>query len=272
MEAADVLLGNATGAFHWTGPAPQFHIGANGPDDPVLRVMRFLAEASVSSVAPRSPDSDTELSTDQWKIPTVVPDDDTFPYATPSSPATLPAVLKSPSGQQLTIDHWGDTTRRDAVKFWAGSRGKPGAALTLDALDLVRSQLTTASTNPFAVSAPQSNGFRLDWRRDCIPIDVGFSPNRHAAVIMLGYPIVEVMAALGLTHGRPHRQERLKYRYAVVGTDDPAGELTPINFHRVALGGTPLPFSQRFFEMQLGWPGKPGQARCILDVTEEIPK
>jgi CRISPR-associated protein Csx14 len=39
-------------------------------------------------------------------------------------------------------------------------------------------------------------------------------------------------------------------------------------FHRVALGTAPLPFRQKVFQMNLGWPGKENQARCITTVEE----
>lgn len=269
MEAADVLLGSAHGAFDWLDGGPSFHLSAGGTDDPVRRVMAFLAEARVSSVAPLPAVDDAELSTAKWQVPTITGADDTFPFSRPASPATLPARLEALSGEHLTIDHWGDSTRRDSVKFWAGSGGYPGAGLVRDALELVRDQLSESHVDPFMLSAPQSSGFRLDWRRDYVPVDVGFSPNLHTAVVMVGYPLVDLLATFGLAHARPHRLQKLRYRYAALGISTPNDELIPIGLHRVALGGAVLPFSQRFFGMQLGWPGKPDQARCILDVTEE---
>ena len=87
---------------------------------------------------------------------------------------------------------------------------------------------------------------------------------------MIGYPIVEILAAIGLSHARPRRAERtkLEYRYGVLGTDAHGTLYDPI-FLRAALGGTELGFPCRRFHMQLGWPGKEGQARCITNVTEE---
>ena len=123
---------------------------------------------------------------------------------------------------------------------------------------------------PFSLAAEQSSSFRFDWRRDYVPIDAGFSPNAHNDITMQGYPVVEVMAAIGLTHARPLRRDKLNYTYGlagVFGTDlyDPI-------FLRAALGAQRAPFAGmpfRRFHMQLNWPGQEGQARCITNVIEE---
>jgi CRISPR-associated protein Csx14 len=148
-----------------------------------------------------------------------------------------------------------------------GAKGYPGAALARDALDLVREGLRTAGTAIFDLAAPQTSSFRFDWRRDYVPLGAGFSPNRHKTTItMLGYPAVELLAAIGLQNARParpDRRDRLTYRYAVAGVCLPAMLL------RAALGAAEFPFPRRVFRMQLDWPGQEGQARCITDVIEE---
>jgi CRISPR-associated protein Csx14 len=87
---------------------------------------------------------------------------------------------------------------------------------------------------------------------------------------MAGFPIVELMAAIGLTYARPKRTERnkLEYRYSVLGTTDPETLYDPILL-RAALGGAELGLPHRDFVMQLGWPGQENQARCITNVIEE---
>jgi CRISPR-associated protein Csx14 len=168
----------------------------------------------------------------------------------------------------VVVDHWADGAREDAMKFWAGAGGYPGVALARDALDLLPDDPATLRPDPFAFSAPQSSSFRFDWRRDYVPLDAGFSPNRHGAVTMVGYPVVELLAAIGLRHARPHRETRLSYRYAAWGMH------LPMPLARAALGctdpifpGLPL----RRFHMALGWPGQEGQAKCIIRVDEETP-
>jgi len=266
LEAADILLGEAEGGFDWSNEADtRFHLRAAGDESPVAAVLEFLAAAEVKAVAPH----DSENRTEKWKVPTMpLAKGAPFPFPDPASPATLPALLKA-KGKTITLDYWGDATRRDNVKFWAGSAGYPGVGLARDALDLVRERITEATDDPFNLSALQSSSFRFDWRRDYIPLDAGFSPNDHGNVRMVGYPLVELLAAIGLSHARPAREKKLKYRYGVIAAPNPDESLIPPVFMRAALGGARLPFPQRVFRMDLGWPGQENQARCILDVTEE---
>jgi CRISPR-associated protein Csx14 len=265
LEAADALLGEAEGGFDWSDEADvRFVLRVDGEGNPFEAVLRFLAEARLSSVAPAG----SRLATDKWNVPTeILSATEPFPFPIPPSPATLPVRLAT-NDATLVIDHWGDATDRDNVKFWAGSGGYPGAALARDALDLVRSRMNDAVNDPFALSTPQSSSFRFDWRRDYIPMDVGFSPNEHGSLTMVGYPLVEILAAVGLTDARPKRVSKLEYCYSTIAPADGSGLIQPILL-RSALGCTALPFPQRFFRMRLGWPGQEGQARCINDVVEE---
>lgn len=188
------------------------------------------------------------------------------------SPAALPIVLAD-GGLEIPIEHWSDGPHsgRDNMKFWGGAGGYPGAALARDALQVVHSlgdnALATAAMDPFSVSAPQSSSFRFDWRRDYIPLDAGFSPNAHGAVRMVGYPVVEILAAIGLQNARPSRSQphdKLTYRYGVSNAD------LPTVLARAVLGAHGLGFHIRVFSMRLGWPNQEGQARCIIDAQEEF--
>lgn len=155
------------------------------------------------------------------------------------------------------------------MKFWAGAGGYPGAALTRDALALIKSMPAEIAEDPLNAPARQSSSFRFDWRRDYVPLDIGFSLNAHSGdrFCTIGYPVVELLAAIGLTHARPKRITKLEYHYGIVSASDGGQLLAPV-FHRVALGIAPLPFQRRAFKMNLGWPGKEGQARCITTVEE----
>jgi CRISPR-associated protein Csb3 len=260
MEATEVLLGGAEGGFDWSNLGDlRFVLRAPGEVDPVKHVLEFLAGARVSSIAPLA----SELDTAKWQVPTAASPCEAFPFPEPDSPATLPALFEDARGRCLTIEHWGDTTRRDTVKFWAGSGGYPGAALARDALGLVRADLAAEGAAVFDLAAPQSSSFRFDWRRDYVPLEVGFSPNSHPGMTMVGFPAVELLAAIGLQHARPAGLDRLSYRYAALGVCAPPALL------RAALGATSLPFPRRVFRMRLDWPGQEGRARCISDVTEE---
>ena len=273
LELADKFLGNAQGAFDWSdGSDIRFRVRASGDKCPVSSAIEFFRGATVNSI---SPSRDT-LSTDGWNVATTQLDSnkDAFPFPTPHSPATLPVRLTS-GDRQIEILHWGDdfpTSGRDNVKFWAGAGGYPGAALAQDALALIKVMPAEIAADPLNAPARQSSSFRFDWRRDYVPLDIGFSLNAHSGdrFCTIGYPIVEMLAAIGLTHARPQRVSRfnkLEYHYGVVSTGDRKELLDPI-FHRAALGIAPLPFPRRVFQMNLGWPGKEGQARCITTVEE----
>lgn len=254
LEAAEVLCGRAHGGFE----DARFHLAAAGDTDPVGAVLAFLRDAEVRAVSP-----DPALTTDKWRVPTTVDASGAYPVAPPPSPATLVAEFRR-GPDRIRIASWGDTTRCDPVKFWGGAGGYPGVALLRDACALARPRIAAFTGDPFALGAPMSSSFRFDWRRDYVPLDTGFSPNAHASMCPEGFPLVEILAAIGLSHARPRRLRPLRYRYGVLLRTD----LRPA-LHRAALGATPLPFPSRTFRMHLGWPGRPGQARCITDVVEE---
>ena len=270
VEAADVLLGDAAGAFGWDSAGAHFTVSAHGDEDPLRRVLGYIDEAEVKTLVPSGSDNVGAWKSSWGRSPDEVPRG-VFPVPDPTSPATLPAVLYDRGGQEIVIDYWGDGSCRDNVKFFAGAGGYPGSALLRDATELVRGKTMQHASAPFAFSATQESSFRFDWRRDYVPIDAGFSPNRHRSISMRGFPLVEVLAAIGVTHARPKRTSKLEYRYGAPGGDDP---LDPI-FLRASLGGAaepPVPVPYRRFVMHLDWPGKEGQARCITHVTESHPE
>lgn len=272
VEAAEILLGDAAGAFDWTHPSDvRFWLRARGDGSPVREVLRFFNRASARAEAPSRSGSVEEWKASWGPTPTMVDRALGYPFPDPSSPATLRCVLAD-DAHRIEIDHWGDATERDNVKFWAGAGGYPGASLAADALALVRGRCAEAASDPFALSAPQSSSFRLDWRRDYIPLDAGFSLNKHGDIQTVGFPLVELLAAVGLTHARPARPERrnkLVYEYAALGRSVGESSWFAPLLLRAGLGGAPLPFARRRFRMLLDWPGQEGQARSITTVTEE---
>ena len=267
MEAADILIGDAAGIFDWSNGAGDtvFRLSAAGTEHPVERVMQFLEEAAVITRAPAQ-----SSNIPKWKKTWgTVPEDGCpgcpFPFPDPNSPATLPGGLRDNSGVEITVNYWGDSTRRDNVKFWAGAGGYPGTALLRDALSLVRGRASQHADNPFALSSAQSSSFRFDWRGGYVPKDIGFSLNKHKRIVMNGFPLVEILAAIGVTNARPARMHKLEYRYGVVGGRDP---VDPILL-RATLGTEVCPIlgaSFRRFAMLLDNPGK--DDRCITQVTE----
>jgi CRISPR-associated protein Csx14 len=265
MELAEVLCGPCESRFAYRNAESQaqFVLKVDGAVNPITEGVRFLVGGQPAAITPLG----TDLSTGKWKVRTIRRDDAVFPSPAPDMPAALPMRLTN-GKQSIVIEHWADGSSRDNVKFWAGAAGYPGAALARDALELVRglgdNAAASVSADPFNVPFPQSSSFRFDWRRDYIPLDAGFSPNEHARISMVGYPFVELLAAIGLQNARPARLEsKLAYRYCV------SSALLPTVFARAVLGGAGLGFPVRLFRMRLGWPGQEGQARCIVDAQEE---
>lgn len=271
-EIASVLFGNASGAFDWSAPGrPQFQLQSTTNEDPIAAVLAFLDGAEVVSVAPEGSPNRTE----KWTVPTVIlAVGSPFPNGDGNGPPQLPARLRN-GNIHIDISYWGDhlsTTGRDNVKFWAGSGGYPGAALVRDAMDAFRGKAADAKADPFNFSALLGANLRLDWRGGYVPLDAGFSLNKHGSRFHgVSFPIVEVLAAVGLSHSRPLRVERLHYRYGVIAAPKQfAHSLLPLPLLRAAIGAVPLPFPQRTFNMILGWAGQEGQARTITSSVEEF--
>lgn len=270
METAEALsLREVEGGFDYKEGETQttFTLSVEGDADPIADAVRFVAGAEVIAHAPKGSD----LSAAKWQVATEPTKTPAYPSPVPESPATLAISLRQ-GERAVLIEHWldGEAVGRDNVKFWAGAAGYPGAGLARDAVTCVAklggNALAAAAADPFAVAAPMSSSFRFDWRRDYIPLDVGFSPNSQGGMTMVGYPLVELLAAIGLQNARPARIERrnkLAYRYGVTS------ERLPLVFARAVLGGEGLSFPTRLFRMRLGWPGQEGQARCIIDAEEE---
>jgi CRISPR-associated protein Csx14 len=269
MEATEILAGPCAGRFAYLDSSTdaKFELTAPGDGNPVQAVVQFLAQSEVVSIAPRGSD----LSTEKWKVKTEPSGGWSFPAPLPESSAILPVRLRN-GAVELPMDHWldGEHSGRDNVKFWAGAGGYPGAALARDAISclsgLKGDRFSDAVRDPFSFAAPMDSSFRFDWRRDYIPLDAGFSPNDQPAVGMVGYPLVELLAAVGLQYARPARinpRDKLAYRYHVSDVK------LPIVLVRVALGADDPGFPSRTFRIRLGWPGKKGQARCIINAEEE---
>ncbi|MGC1480906.1 MAG: type I-U CRISPR-associated protein Cas8c [Chthoniobacterales bacterium] len=270
VELAAVLHGAARGGFDWNNDADvQFVLSSEGDECPVRAVIDFLRAAEVRSVSP----SGSDLTTAKWNVPTSRSGlEKTYPFSEPDSPATLSALLIC-GDQRICISHWGEEAAKtglDAVKFWAGSGGYPGAALARDAITLLAEHsLDEQCANPFNLGSVQTGSFRLEWRRDYVPLEIGFSLNRHAMIKPIGYPLVEILGAIGLSHARPKKnpQTKLEYEYGALAVGSARTGEDAV-FLRAALGGAQLPFDIRRFLMKLDWPGQENQARCIMTVEE----
>jgi CRISPR-associated protein Csb3 len=270
MEATELLRGPCGGAFVGLRDesVASFDLTTASSEQPVNEVLDFLWRARAVAVAPWG----SKLKAKEPGVQTVTADDTIYPCAEPQTPSALPIkLIADGASASLPVEHWADASRGDKLKLWAGAGGYSGAALARDALDALATvsegARAEARRDPFSLSSPMTSSFRFDWRRDYIPLDAGFSPNNHgAAMRMVGYPLVELLAAIGLQYARPARvtpRDKLAYRYAV------SSESLPTSFVRAVLGGSSLGFPVRRFRMQLGWPGQKDQARCIVDIQEE---
>jgi CRISPR-associated protein Csb3 len=278
-EAAQAILKtDCQSRFDYTGyeTASRFVLSIDGSTNPFAATITFLREAQASTLIPSGTGSDAKLSTKKWDVPEEKTEGSTSPNPVPGTPATLPVVLDN-GKTRFVLDHWADGTHcgRDNVKFWAGSGGYPGSALTRDVLTLIKdipdSAVASYVLDPFSFAAPMTSSFRFDWRRDYIPLDAGFSPNSHGNLEMVGYPFTEILAIIGLQYARPTRikkrdnkRDKLNYRYGV------SSATLPVSLSRIILGAVNIGFPMRIFHLSLGWPGKVGQARCITDSREEI--
>ncbi|WP_019015920.1 hypothetical protein [Elioraea tepidiphila] len=159
MEAAEILIGGAEGGFDWSDPGTvRFRLRADGTANPVREVLGFLAGAKVTAVLsvaeafdmakwgksekkdkPAKPFSVGEWAK-FWKIQTRAIPEPVFPFPFPDGPDVLPAILEA-QDMCLPVEHWGDATRRDPLKLWAGAGGMPGAAILERALELVRAPI-----------------------------------------------------------------------------------------------------------------------------------
>ncbi|HET9049871.1 MAG TPA: type I-U CRISPR-associated protein Cas8c [Chiayiivirga sp.] len=261
IELAELLCGEVRAGF----VGDRFVIEAKGEVEPVEAAIDFIAGSKTYALFPKGITAEAQPWKWSWKKLDVEElSVDEYASRAPGAPAKLVARLKN-GKRHIDVDHWAeeDRTGRDNVKFWAGAGGMPGVVMLESAIELVRAERAQAYADPLNFQRPQSSSFRFDWRSGYIPMDIGWSLNNHQKAKTGGYPLVDVLAAIGLSSARPRFVKKLLYRYGVL---QGAGH-RPL-FLRAALGGELAGFSRREFEIELGWPGKEGQARAIVGVTE----
>lgn len=265
LEAAQLLQGDAEGRFDWSGSSTRFVVRAKGTPDPIAAVLGFVVHATILVLAP--PRSGLK---DRFGIETVAASDcgDVFCAGTNVKDSALPVVLRRGELPALRLSHWADSgVGRDSFKLWGGAGGYSGAARTRDLQAAIKSVWIddegAVLDSPFDAAAELSSGFRLEMRRDYVPIDIGFSLNAHPSTMaIVGYPIVELLAAVGLEHARPRRRARLQYDYGIWS------EFLPPSLARPIIGAQSQGFTERFFAMTLGQPNE--YDRSILSTREEV--
>lgn len=271
-EMTEVLSGPCMTRFNYSSNETECRFELDASENCIEKAVRFLARCKVIAIAPAPQAGNERLSAEAWQVETATAKGPFFPGPAPDSPATLPIRL-SYEDFEIPVEHWLDGVRtgRDNVKFWAGEQGTPGAAKAKSAIALVSAldelNLNRVALDPFSFSAPMSSSFRFDWRRDYVPLDAGFSPNKHKSRLsMVGFPLVELLAAVGVQNARPSRvapKNKLAYRYYV------SNSWLPPCLVRALLGSDATGFPVRGFRMNLGWPGQENQARCIINTEEE---
>ncbi len=264
LEAADVLCGEATGGFDWSTDADtRFRLSAAGDDNPVARVLAFLAKAEVVALAPEGWRPKKEPNTErkrqklleelcrQKKI-------ETFPACNPETTAAMPIEL-SDNSTNVVLSHWTDGSNRNDFKLYSGNRSALGIAKAM--LSGTRKNLSKGQNlgddddrcaltkRPFDILTPMGGSFNFDPRGAWTALDAGYSPNDQDHLVNAS-PVVEILAAWSLENARPTEREERRVFYAAW-----ADALPPI-LARVALTGV-LPFTTlRRFRFTLDSSGK----------------
>jgi len=260
MEAAEVCCGRPEGRFRVREGA--FDIRCDAPSHPVKVVLNFLAKCTLAVEVPKG----SEIR-DRFKQPVIFNDRGESPSRVPKADR-LPVILRDEEGAELYISSWCDSDAgRDPVKFWGGAAGFSAAgrlAGQLAALyGISSSDLGVLVADPFSFeSANLKTAFRFDPRSGYTALDMGFSIDQHSTIKMPKYPIVEILAAIGLENARPRRNgSRISYSYGVWH------DWLPLWLARPALGLADIGFDVESFTMTLAEPND--YDRVIVEVSSQ---
>lgn len=220
VEAAEILLGDVEGAFDWCEPsATTFRLRAAGDANPVSEVLRFVAGAKVMPIAPEGVDGPWPEESDRSGV---------FPAKLANLKKSngkgltgnaLPAILRS-DGRELPLFHWIDGSGLDTFKLFAGNQvGWQIAGILLDfekvgatrkgVRQLWRDEAEHLTSDPFGAAdfqeavVPIDKGkFGFDARGAWDAMRVGASLDAQGVPLSVS-PVVELLAALGLSFARP---------------------------------------------------------------------
>jgi CRISPR-associated protein Csb3 len=269
LEAADVLLGNAEGGFHWSAKETSFVLSADGEENPFAVVLRFLAEAKIVECVPvdyveaGADDSDDDDDEEESGATVVRAKTSTFP-SREGDRNSLPIRLERVDGRAIQVGHWADGSGRKDFKLYSGNRSacriaasmlqgvrkKPGKKQTIGDLktrgiqNLWQERSNELIRAPFDVITPMGGSFNFDPRGAWTAIDAGYSPNTQQDSVAAS-PVVEILAAIGLEHARPDDRKAKRFRYAVWG------QPMPPMLARTALAGSDLKVPLRHFGFEL---------------------
>lgn len=281
LEAADVLLGDAEGGFHWAASENvMFRLRAAGEANPVAKVLQFLAEAEPRLVVPRgyveqAPANDESVEDDGEGENGAAEETEESAAPSPTFPAakgdrmSLPIRFGGGNRPIVELGHWADGSDRNSFKLYAGNRSAEGIARAMlcgarekpkkkQSIGDIRSKgirqlweerKDDLIARPFDVLTPMGGSFNFDPRGAWTAIDAGYSLNDQGHQVESS-PIVEFLAAWGLEHARPDEFETRKVRYAAWGI-----QLAPI-LARAALCGSIGTVPCQSFVFRLDMSGK----------------
>lgn len=262
LEAAETLMGNAQGGFDWSDESNiRFRLRADGENDPIQKVARFIQEAKAVAISP-APDV-RERDNGETDIEAGV-----FPGRLTDRKgklrnALLPIELRC-EGKTLRFDYWADLdSRRPVLRLWTATNGNSAWVRfqkLSESLRAATNKVKATLENPFELGSVVAANFRLELRRNWVSINLGFSPDRInkkpgcVQIEVVTYPLVELLAALGLTHARPteNAADWLEWHYCAW-----AGWLPP-ELARIAISQRMMSQSDRRFRMQLEQPNDGG--------------
>ena len=213
MEAAEVLLGNAEGAFDWRDTSrPAFILRATGEQNPMKAILDFLKGAKIHRILPQIPEDhkDEKLRRMVEKSNVIF----THYYNSYKIERMFLPVCLSNNGTNITIDHWSDKSHECNMRMYSGNRDAYkiindmifGSEKQNGIIHLYEKFSNEAIDNPFnVIIAPLGGTFNFDVRGTWQAIDLGYSPDQQKQKIVSS-PLVEIMAALGLQNTRPNRK------------------------------------------------------------------
>jgi CRISPR-associated protein Csx14 len=271
LEVADRLLGNAEGGFGWDARGKvRFTLSADGDRCPVREVLAFVRDASFCAVSP-TPDVQERDGNTTSVMPGVHPCKLADEKGKVRS-ALLPVSL-SLNGRDMLVSSWTDfDSGREVLQLWTATNGNSASVRFSKLHAAYKAALAKAEhpeKDPFNLPAAVAANFRLELRRNWTAINLGFSPDKInkgsgcVPIELTTYPVVELLAAIGLNETRPVKLTKLEWAYSVWGVPLPPA------LARAALGGGLLPETCRRFRMVLEEPNDGGDL-SIADAFEEL--
>ncbi len=259
LEAADVLLGEAEGGFDWSnGGDWRFFLRAAGRENPVAGVIAFLQMAGVEWLSPDDSLQERDGGTTRVEHGVSASSD-------PKAP-DLPGRLIG-GEHRIEFGYWADGSSRFHTTFKKSTNGASSHIRLQNALNAIKQMdARQAAAQPFAQAASTDSLFRLDPRGSVDPIHAGFSPDKlrkgRIPMRVATYPLCEVLAVIGLEHGRPSKDGPERFRFHIWTS------CIPPELARVAMGSG-LPFlATRCFAVA-PQEVKRGGDRKMNEVTEE---